>query len=130
MNNWEYLEACGWECLERSREDLWREPGSGPGGNWLSTPDAAEVQRGRDARRMAYVLGYPDVDTMMAAIGAKGRGKTEERLIAQAREKGYVVACTREKRVPLLKLVAKGLMVEVSPGTFKLAPRSGEEKST
>ena len=75
MNNWEYLEACGWECLERSREDLWREPGSGPGGNWLSTPDAAEVQRGRDARRMAYVLGYPDVDTMMAAIGAKERGK-------------------------------------------------------
>ena len=53
--------------------------------------------------------------------------KTEQRLVAQARKSGTVVATGHEKRVPLLKLVAKGLMVEVSPGTFSLAPRAEEE---
>ena len=56
--------------------------------------------------------------------------KTEQRLIAQAHEKGYVVAVSREKRAPLLKLVAKGLMVETTPGTFRLTKRTREESCT
>ena len=56
--------------------------------------------------------------------------KTEQRLIAQAHEKGYVVAVSREKRAPLLKLVAKDLMVETEPGTFRLTERTGEESCT
>lgn len=55
--------------------------------------------------------------------------KTEERLIAQARRKGYVVAVGHEKRAPLLKLVAKGLMWEVRPGVFELTGTEGEENA-
>lgn len=61
--------------------------------------------------------------------------KTEERLIAQARKSGTVVATGHEKRVPLLKLVTKGLMREIQFGIFVLteaeedAKNGGEEKS-
>ena len=56
--------------------------------------------------------------------------KTERRIIAQAHEKGYVVAVSREKRVPLLKLATKGLMIETEPGTFRLTKRTREESCT
>jgi hypothetical protein len=75
-------------------------------------------------------LGGGEVEEWLLCEWNVVLNKTEQRLVAQARKSGTVVATGHEKRVPLLKLVAKGLMVEVSPGTFSLAPRAEEEKST
>lgn len=50
--------------------------------------------------------------------------KTEQRIMAQIRKAGFVVATGHEKRVPLLKLVEKGLVTEERPGVFRAKEQS------
>lgn len=65
---WDYLEDCGWVRVQGA----WYPPGADlRTANGYDSEEAEEIQLKRDRRRLAYALGYENVEQMMAAIGAK-----------------------------------------------------------